>query len=254
MSLKIGLIGFGRTGKVVADQILRDHKLKLRWVLKRNHNDTEDYASDLLGHVPGQGKIYTFPDCDLFFKDHPVDVVIDFSAANTVYKYPNISQYGIRIVSAISNYNKHQLLALKQVSTQTAILHSPNITLGINFILEASKMLQQIIPNSDIEIIEEHFRHKKDVSGTAVRIAQELGVDEDKHVNSIRVGNVIGKHEVIFGLPNQTIRLVHESTDKAAFAQGAIHAAKWLARKQRGLYSMEEVLNFTSDISTEATG
>ncbi len=61
-----------------------------------------------------------------------------------------------------------------------------------------------------------------------MKIADILGLDKARHVNSIRVGGIVGKHEIIFGLPNQTIRLVHESISKAAFGQGAIFAAKWL--------------------------
>ena len=121
-------------------------------------------------------------------------------------------------------------------------MYSPNITLGINFLIEVSKVLQRIAPNADIEIIEEHFKEKKDVSGTALRIAEDLGLDVDKHVNSIRVGGIVGKHEVVFGLPNQTIRIVHESINRAAFGQGAIFAAKWLMGKKPGVYTMEDAV------------
>ncbi|NCC69675.1 MAG: dihydrodipicolinate reductase, partial [Clostridia bacterium] len=65
------------------------------------------------------------------------------------------------------------------------------------------------------------------------------------HINSIRVGGIIGKHEVIFGLPNQTIRITHESLSKAAFGQGAIYAAKWIMSKGPGIYTMEEALSLT---------
>ena len=98
-------------------------------------------------------------------------------------------------------------------------------------------MLQRIVPDADIEIIEEHFREKPDFSGTALRIAEDLGLDKEHHVNSIRVGGIVGKHEVIFGLPNQTIRIIHESLNRSAFGQGAIYAAKWLmTKKHRYLY------------------
>ncbi|MNL04276.1 4-hydroxy-tetrahydrodipicolinate reductase [compost metagenome] len=122
------------------------------------------------------------------------------------------------------------------------MLHSPNITLGINWLLVASRILKQIAPEADIEIVEEHFREKKDKSGTAVKIAEKLGLDSALHVNSIRVGGIVGKHEVIFGLPNQTIRLIHESINRAAFGRGAIFAAKWLLDKDSGLYSMEQAI------------
>ena len=122
------------------------------------------------------------------------------------------------------------------------MLYSPNITLGINFLIEASKMLKKITPNADIEIVEEHFRDKKEVSGTAIRIAEDLELNKDEHVNSVRVGGIVGSHEVIFGLPNQVIRLKHESLNRAAFGQGAIYAAKWIMGKEKSLYSMEEVV------------
>ena len=62
-------------------------------------------------------------------------------------------------------------------------------------------------------------------------------------MNSIRVGGIVGRHEVVFGFPNQTIRIVHESINRAAFAKGAIHAVKWLVKKERGMYTMEQVMS-----------
>jgi 4-hydroxy-tetrahydrodipicolinate reductase len=96
----------------------------------------------------------------------------------------------------------------------------------------ASKVMQRIAPHADIEIVEEHFKGKKDISGTARRIAGALSLDEETHINSIRVGGVIGRHEVIFGLPNQTIRVIHESINRRLSAKGAILAAQWLADKE----------------------
>jgi 4-hydroxy-tetrahydrodipicolinate reductase len=103
-------------------------------------------------------------------------------------------------------------------------------------------MLLKIAPHADVEIVEEHFRQKRDTSGTALKIAKVLGLNTKKHVNSVRVGGVVGRHEVIFGLPNQTVRLVHESISRKAFGQGAIFAAKWLVNKPKGLYTMENII------------
>ena len=244
MKIKIGMFGFGKTGAVVAQEIIKDEMCELIWVLRRSTAKEGEYASRLLGFDHDEGRINSIDSIytDAFYKDNFVDVIIDFSAANAIENYENSAQYGTRIVSAISKYDKVHLSQLKALGRQTAVLYSPNITLGINFLIEASKLLQKIIPNSDIEIIEEHFRDKKDVSGTALRIAEDLGLDKKQHVNSIRVGGIIGKHEVVFGLPNQTIRLVHESLNKAAFGQGAIFAAKWLMGKGKGVYTMEEAM------------
>lgn len=103
-------------------------------------------------------------------------------------------------------------------------------------------MLQKIVPWADIEIIEGHFRNKPEISGTAVRIADLLGLDKANHINSVRIGGIVGKHEVLFGLPNQTIRLVHETNNRAAFGQGIIFGAKYLINKPNGLYSMDRII------------
>lgn len=244
MKVSVGLFGFGKTGMVVADELLKDGECDLRWVMRKSHRHEGEYASRHFGYEFDQGMIYCLDSVDLdrFFEENHVDVIIDFSAASAVEEYRNAVKYGSRIVSAISKYERSELEHLRTLSRESAVLYSPNITLGINFLIEASKVLQRIAPNADIEIIEEHFKAKKDVSGTAVRIADDLGLDKEQHINSIRVGGIVGKHEVVFGLPNQTIRIIHESLNRSAFGQGAIYAAKWVMGKKSGLYSMEQAL------------
>jgi len=244
MGIRIGLFGFGRTGRVVAQEIMNDKDLSLAWVVRKSHNDEGDWASQFFGIESPQGKIYSADSLDFstFYKENAVDVIVDFSSSAAVNEYKQAANCKAKIVSAISRYKKGELLKLKRMAAKTAVLYSPNITLGINFLLIASQVLQQIAPHVDIEIVEEHFRGKKELSGTALRIAQLLGLSREHHVNSVRVGGIVGKHEVIFGFPNQTIRLTHESINRAAFAQGAIHAAKWLVGKKKGLYTMEQVM------------
>lgn len=245
--ISIGMFGFGKTGSFVAQEILKDVNCTLKWVIRKSTRNEGEYASRLLGLEQQSGKIYSIGsiDTNTFFKENYVDVIIDFSANSAVESYKNAARYGTRIVSAISKYAKSQLNQLKELGKQTAILYSPNITLGINFLIEVSKVLQRIIPEADIEIIEEHFKDKKDISGTALRIAEDLSLDRNKHVNSIRVGGIVGKHEVVFGLPNQTIRITHESLSRSAFGQGGIYAAKWLMNKDKGIYTMEEAVKLS---------
>jgi len=243
MKLRIGLLGFGRTGSVVAQEIVKDEELSLEWVCKKQISHDFVYASHKLGFDKNFAPFIQEEHMSLaFLKKKPVDIIIDFSSSAASPLYKIFTQAGIKIVSAISNYNNDQLIFLKSLSEQNAILYSPNITLGINWLIIASKLLQQIIPHADIEVIEEHFRDKKDISGTAMKLAHHLQLEPLKHVNSIRVGGIIGKHEVIFGLPNQTLRLTHESVNRAAFATGAIFAAKWVHEKKSGFYSMENVI------------
>lgn len=244
MSIKIGLFGFGRTGSVVAKVLADEPGISLEWVCRNSSSYNSQFASHTLGFT---NEFAPFVSAELlnnsFLKTHPVDVAIDFSSGGSSKIYESLANAGIKIVSAISNYNVQELEFVKKASEKTAVLYSPNITLGINWLIMASKILKQIIPNADIEVVEEHFRAKKDVSGTALKLAHHLNINPKEHVNSIRVGGIVGKHEVIFGLPNQTIRLTHESINRTAFGTGAVFAAKWLYSKKSGLYSMEQLLH-----------
>lgn len=244
MSIKVGLLGFGRTGSVVAKEIVSDPALSLSWVCRKNLQTNLTYASHALGYDEHFAPFITIEQLTKdFLKKFPVDIIIDFSSNSASGAYDLITSCGIKIVSAISKYSKKEQSLVAFAAYKSAILHSPNITLGINWLMIASKVLTQIIPEADIEVVEEHFREKKETSGTALKLAHQLNLNATKHVNSIRVGGVVGKHEVIFGLPNQTIRLVHESINRGAFGTGAIYASKWLIDKKTGLYSMEQVFH-----------
>jgi len=241
--IRVGLFGFGRTGKIVANEFVKDNSFSLKWVVRKTHKDEHKFATDLLGFEFEEGEIFSVDEINgSFFKDKPVDIIVDFANSIAVNHYAKAAELGIKIISAISNYKEKDLETLSSLSSKTAVLYSPNITLGINFLLIASQILQKIAPHADIEIVEEHFREKQDISGTAKKLASVLNLDQEKHVNSIRVGGIVGKHDVIFGLPNQTIRLTHESISRAAFGQGATFAAKWLIDKPAGLYSMEYII------------
>jgi len=249
--IRVGLFGFGRTGKIVANEFVKDNSFSLKWVVRKTHKDEHKFATDLLGFEFEEGEIFSVDEIparkqaggnDSFFKNHPVDIIVDFANSIAVNHYAKAAELGTKIISAISNYKEKDLETLSSLSSKTAVLYSPNITLGINFLLIASQILQKIAPHADIEIVEEHFREKQDISGTAKKLASVLNLDQVKHVNSIRVGGIVGKHDVIFGLPNQTIRLTHESISRAAFGQGAVFAAKWLIDKPAGLYSMEYII------------
>jgi 4-hydroxy-tetrahydrodipicolinate reductase len=241
--IKIGLFGFGRTGQVVANEFIKDNHFDLCWVVRKSSKQHFKYASNLLGYEYKKGQIFSISDIDdNFYRENHVNIIIDFSDTKGVYNYIAAADQGIKIISAISQYQLNDLKKLKMLGSKTAVIYSPNITLGINFLIIASQLLKKIVPHADIEIIEEHFKDKSEVSGTALRIAKLLHLKSKMHINSIRVGGIVGKHEIIFGLPNQTIRLVHESINRSAFGQGAIFASKFLIKKKKGLYSMENII------------
>ena len=89
--------------------------------------------------------------------------------------------------------------------------------------------------------IEEHFKAKKEVSGTAKKLAQSLAITEES-IKTIRAGGIVGRHEILFGFPYQTIRMIHESISREAFGNGALFAAQHLIQKTKGFYTMEDLL------------
>lgn len=104
----------------------------------------------------------------------------------------------------------------------------------------AARVLKNIAPDTDIEILEEHFKNKKDISGTARAICKALDLSESS-IKTVRAGGIIGVHEVIFGFPHQTGRLKHESISREAFDNGVVFALENLPEKN-GFYSMEDLL------------
>lgn len=241
---KVGLFGFGKTGKAVANEILNSEHFALEWVVRQSSLHHHKHASRFLGYESDKGDIFSVKDVkEDFFDLHPVDIIIDFSDKQGVYSYEQAAKQGIPILSAISFYDNAELDQLKKYAEMTAVLYSPNITLGVNVLLVAAQILQKIAPHADIEIVEEHFKEKPEVSGTAKRIAKALNLDVQKHLHSVRVGGIVGRHEIIFGMPNQTIRLSHESINRGAFGQGAIFAAEFLLDQPPGLYTMEALIS-----------
>lgn len=242
--IRIGLFGFGRTGKIIASEIIKyDDEFVLSWVVKKSIFNTNKFAGMLLGFNKKVGRIHSVCDLDSsFFEKNKVDVIVDFSGSSGVNYYAPYDLGRTKIISAISKYEKNDLKKLLSLGKKTTVVYSPNITLGINVLLILSKIVKTIIPWADVEIYEEHFRNKKEISGTAIKIAKSLSLNR-KNVHFVRAGGIVGKHEVIFGLPNQTLRITHESINRAAFGQGVIFAIKWIIDKKKGVYMMDKIIS-----------
>ena len=242
-NIRIGLFGFGRTGATVAREMIDAPNSELVWVVRKSDAHAGEYASRLHGFDHDEGRIHWLGDIDAsFFERNPVDVIIDFSVSETVNLYKGAARQGVRILSAISNYERDDLAELKKLARRTSVLYSPNISIGVNLLLLTAMVVRKVIPQADVAVVEEHFRQKADISGTALRIAKKLKVDPAECVKSIRAGGIVGKHEVLFGLPNQTLRITHESINRAAFGRGALAGAEWLMDCPRGFYTMEQLL------------
>ena len=231
--IRLGLIGYGKAGQAVAAVLNDDPRFDLRWIARRStQREAEGLRSVIL-----DGN--TFPD---WLDQHPVDAVIDFSHADAVLSYGEaLRQRGIRLVSAVSSYPDTTLAYLHELSRDIPVMASPNITLGINFLILSARMLRGIAPFADVEILEQHFREKPEMSGTARKIAKTLDLDHDR-ITSLRLGGIVGLHEVIFGFPHQTVRITHESIRREAFGTGAAFALGELSKQPYGFYTFDDLL------------
>lgn len=243
--IKVGLVGFGKTGRAVASVLLIDKTIDLVWVVRKSHALENRSVPEFLGVDSDEdGSIHWIGDVDFetLQVNTPVDAIIDFSAETGMDYYGELAAaQGITIISAISALPEARIKELKKYGETTRVLWSPNITLGINFLIIAAKTLQKIAPSADISILEEHFKGKEEVSGTARKIAQALSHDEDE-IRTIRAGGIIGVHEVLFGFPFQTVRIKHESIAREAFGNGAEFALKELTLQPHGFYTMEDLV------------
>jgi len=243
--MKIGLVGFGKAGMAVASVILSTPDMDLEWVVRKSDKLELRSVAEFLG-VDSDNDCLIYPvsafRIDELLDVFPVDVIIDFSSEDGIDYYGACAAgRGTVIVTAISHLTSKRQHQLHVLSAQTPVLWSPNITVGINFLILAAQTLRRIAPYVDIEIVEEHFKAKAGVSGTAHIIAESLDVDPC-NIKSIRAGGIVGVHEVLFGFPQQTVRIRHESISREAFGHGALFAAERLVGMPPGLYKMDDLL------------
>ncbi|MCB0956083.1 MAG: dihydrodipicolinate reductase C-terminal domain-containing protein [Ilumatobacteraceae bacterium] len=243
--LRIGLVGFGKTGRAVASVMMERDDVRLEWILRRSARLDHRHASEVIGvDSDDPAVIHSAADAPAaaLLDEFPVDAVVDFSSVTGIDHYGDAAaERGVSIVCAVSKFDRDVQPRFCEWGRHTRALWSPNITLGINFMLLAAKTLRAIAPCADVEVVEEHFKAKPEVSGTAVRLAEGLGLDPDG-IKTVRAGGIIGTHELVFGFPFQVVRLRHESITREAFGNGAIFAAQHLHGRPNGFYRMEDLM------------
>ncbi|MFZ2297893.1 MAG: dihydrodipicolinate reductase C-terminal domain-containing protein [Aquabacterium sp.] len=235
--IKVGLMGYGKAGQAVAEVLKGDPRFELVWIAKR-HALPEGHPQPLGLPVFAMSQ----GDFGAWLDAHPVDALVDFSTAESIHLYgEEVRKRHLTLVSAISAYSDESLAYARTLGEQARVLCSPNITLGINFLILSARMLRGIAPFADVEILEQHFREKPEMSGTARKIAQTLDLDNDR-ITSLRLGGIVGLHEVIFGFPHQTVRITHESIRREAFGTGAAFALGELSKRPYGFYTFDDLL------------
>lgn len=232
----VGLIGYGKAGEAVARVIQESADARLKWICRRQPAEGAD-----IDGIP----VFDLNDrqaCRRWISREQVDFIIDFSSPEALSSYgERAAEQGIGIISANSAHTPEQLALAARLGRKTRVMCAPNITRGVNFLLLAANAVRRLAPDADVAILEEHFRDKAEISGTARRIASTLDVKEES-IRSLRLGGVVGSHQVIFGFPYQTLRLTHESISREAFGTGALYAMQLLANQPSGFYAYDQLL------------
>lgn len=173
---------------------------------------------------------------------------------------------GKGLVIGTTGHSAAQRARIEQAAARIPIVMAPNMSLGVNVLLKLAELTAHALNEDyDIEIYEAHHRNKKDApSGTALGLGAviaaargvtlqeqgdfarhgETGVRQRGHIgfSVARGGDIVGDHTVLFAGPGERIELSHRAHDRSGFARGALTAARWLANRQPGLYSMQDVL------------
>lgn len=173
-------------------------------------------------------------------------VLIDFSAPDATREWLKVCrERRIAMLIGTTGLESSDLDAIHAASREIPILQASNMSLGVAVLTKLAREAAQMFETSDIEIIEAHHRAKRDSpSGTAATMADALSREDGVPIpiHSLRIGDEVGRHTIYLALPGERLELTHVATSRDTFAHGALRAAKWLAARQPGRYTIFDVL------------
>jgi 4-hydroxy-tetrahydrodipicolinate reductase len=197
------------------------------------------------------------------------DVIVDFTVPRCTLEVLKIaSRLKKKVVIGTTGFTKKEDALIKRYSNKIPILKAGNMSLGINLLMYLTEIAAGSLGDNYLsKVFEIHHKHKKDYpSGTALMLGKGIADGKNKNLhnligerflnkksfpfgkkinfNSIRKGEIIGEHQVIFSSGKEIINLSHNAFDRSLYSDGALTAAKWLSSKKIGLYSMRDLLNF----------
>lgn len=241
----------GRMGQVICGLIAADETVEIV------------AGVDVSDHISNPFPVFqSISDCNV-----DADVIIDFASAKAVDALLDYCvDKQIPCVLCTTGLSEEQIAKVQEASNKTAILKSANMSLGINLLLKMLKDATNVLANAgyDIEIVEKHHNQKLDApSGTALALADSINEElnneyeyvfdrskerkkrEKKEIgfSAVRGGTIVGDHDVIFAGMDEVITFSHTAYSRAVFGKGAVQAAKFLAGKDAGMYSMSDVID-----------
>ena len=192
-----------------------------------------------------------------------VDLIVDFSHHSLTKDLLDFAKSkNLPVVIATTGQTDEEKAMINEASKSIPVFFAANYSIGIAVLIKEAKNIAAIMKNADIEIVETHHNRKLDApSGTALKIAEglkEVRTDanlvlgrsgnkkrekNDIGISAIRLGNVVGIHEVLISTEHECLSIKHEAYDRGLFAEGAINAVKFMKDKKSGLYGMNDMLN-----------
>ena len=252
--INISITGaLGRMGKILINKMEKNENFKLISLTDLK------YGKKINGIVIEKNTLKAFK---------KTDVIIDFSRPNASLEILNYAKkLKKKVVIGTTGFTKRQNNFIKNCSKKIAIFKSGNMSLGINLLEYIVNILSKKIPNDyHIGINDDHHRKKTDYpSGTALMLANAVCKGKNKNLESIkgktflnkkgnlqknkinffitRKGNTIGKHSVVFNNKIENIELKHTAFSRELFADGALNAAIWISKKNKGLFNMQDMFS-----------
>ncbi len=261
--IKLAISGAaGRMGRAIVRELAQSGDMEVAVGLE--HKGSPALGKDV-GIVAGLGEIGVAMSDTV--RDKAFDVMIDFSKPDAVSAHLALCKsMNVAIVVGMTGLNDAQNQQIADAANHIPVLFAANTSVGINLCVSLVEMASKVIGEvSDIEIIESHHRHKVDApSGTALLLGESVAAALETDLSqcgvfareghtgerkpgsigfsTIRGGDIAGEHTVMFIGDGERLEITHRVTDRRIFAQGAIRAAHWLSRQQKGLFNMQDAL------------
>ncbi len=241
--MNICVCGIGRAGKAMLHRIIEsEHTIACALARPANRYINMD-VGDYLG-VPQLNKfIYSIDEDVSVLKKLKIDLIIDFSHREATSRLLEIANaIDAKLVICTTNHTELEVQQFKEYvcRNEMSVVYAPNLTLGINLLIDFVAQLSKILTDFDFEIVERHRKDKARGTTTADIISKAINRG-NTHISSVRAGGYVGIHEVVCANENECIRVTHESFTRQAFADGALTAARFLQNK-KGFFKMEDVI------------
>ncbi len=235
--IRVIIIGAcGRMGSAIGEQIREEGDMEVIYGVEKTGHPSlglpfgKNFITDRLEDVIKEG-----------------DVVVDFSEVNGVLtNKETVIKEKRPYLCGVTGFKEDEFNELKKIGEYLPFLYSPNFSYGVNLLCQVLAHFSHKFPRDyDVKIIESHHKKKKDApSGTAKRIAQIIEEKRGERVEvlSLRAGEIVGEHKVLFAGPGEVLEISHTALSRFTFVRGVIEGIRFIIKKPKGFYTFADVI------------